>query len=288
MLAVLRSGGLEISAAPTISSTASSTQALQAITDGCDTIFAGGGDGTIHDILQAVVGTPAALGIIPFGTANALAHDLKIPFSAEAAARSALNSQPMKIAAGRISFQDFSGQTSSRYFTVAAGVGVDAHLFYKLNAVIKGHLGMLAYYMKATRLWLTHDMRTFRVRRDSSNTEATADEVSQLLAVRIAQFGGILRELAPEAALARNDLRLVLFKTSNRLLYLAYVLRGLLGRRWRVPGVELANAKQVVCEAIPSAKTDRRIYVEVDGELVGTLPATISIVPEAFTLLVPN
>ena len=51
----------------------------------------------------------------------------------------------------------------SRFFTVAAGIGADAHLFYKLNPLVKGHLGMAAYYAKATRLWLTHPMEKFAV-----------------------------------------------------------------------------------------------------------------------------
>ena len=78
---ILRNAGVEILAAPTRSSTEAGAQAREAISGGCDTIFACGGDGTIHDVLQGMVGTEAALGIIPLGTANALAHDLQIPLS---------------------------------------------------------------------------------------------------------------------------------------------------------------------------------------------------------------
>jgi diacylglycerol kinase (ATP) len=292
VLAVLRSAGLEVTSAATISAEGTTQQARRAIADGYDTIFAGGGDGTIHDILQALVGTPVALGIIPFGTANTLAHDLRIPLSAIPAARVALASLPRRIAAGQITFHDFYGQSRERYFTVTAGIGVDAHLFYKLNMLTKGRFGMLAYYLKATRLWLTHDMRIFKVGVSAladtdSAGQAQWEEVSQLLAVRIKQFGGVLRELAPGASLIRNDLRLVLFKTQNRFVYLAYILRGLLGQRWIVPGIELANAKSVACKASSFSEREPRIFVEADGELLGTLPAKISIIPDAFTLLVP-
>ena len=290
---VLRSAGLDVTSAATTSSAGTSDQARQAIAEGCDTIFACGGDGTIHDVLQAVVGTQVALGIIPLGTANTLAHDLRIPLSAVPATHAALASHPRRVAAGRITFQDLSGQSSFRYFTVTAGVGVDAHLFYKLNVLIKGRFGMLAYYLKATRLWLTHDMRTFKIGMsaaggDSANDQLRREEVSQLLAVRITQFGGVLRELAPGASLSRNDLRLVLFKTQNRLLYLVYILRGLFGRQWAVSGIELADAQKIVCYASPSPEKESRIFVEADGELLGTLPAEISIVPDAFTLLAPQ
>jgi diacylglycerol kinase (ATP) len=293
VLAILRAAGVEAIAEPTVSAAGTTEQARLAITEGCDTIFACGGDGTIHDVLQALVGTPVALGVIPLGTANALAHDLRIPLSAVPAARAALASQPRRLAAGRVVFQDFSGQNDSRYFTVTAGVGVDAHLFYKLNALTKGRFGMLAYYLKATHLWLTHDMRTFNVglRTTADAASSKADhfrwqQVSQLLAVRINQFGGILRELAPGASLEREALRLVSFKTRNRLIYLAYILRGLFGQRWAVPGIELTDANHVSCEGSATGPKGR-IFVEADGELLGTLPAEITIVPDAFTLLAP-
>jgi len=290
VLAILRSSGLEVAAESTESSAGTTEQAQKAVAEGCDTVFACGGDGTIHDILQALVGTQVALGIIPLGTANALAHDLRIPLSAKPAARAALTSRPRRFAVGRIVFQDFSGQSDSRYFTVTAGVGVDAHLFYKLNRVTKGKFGMLAYYMKATHLWLTHDMKLFKVGATASKTPPDNDtvqwqQVSQLLAVRINQFGGILRELAPGASLERKALRLVSFKTRNRLIYLAYILRGLFGQRWAVRGIELADAEHVICEAL--TEKGARIFVEADGELLGTLPAEITIIPDAFTLLVP-
>jgi len=292
VLATLRAAGVEAIAEATVSAKGTTEQARRAIAEGCDTIFACGGDGTIHDVLQALVGTAVVLGVIPLGTANALAHDLRIPLSAVPAAHTALASQTRRLAVGRVVFQDFSGQNDSRYFTVTAGVGVDAHLFYKLNAMTKGRFGMLAYYLKATHLWLTHDMRTFNVGVCSTADAATSktdqvqwQQVSQLLAVRINQFGGILRELAPGASLERTTLRLVSFKTRNRLIYLAYILRGLFGQRWTVRGIELADAQHAVCETL--AERGARIFVEADGELLGTLPVEITIIPDAFTLLMP-
>jgi diacylglycerol kinase family enzyme len=280
---------VEVEAAQTESAAGTVEQARRAIAEGCDTIVACGGDGTIHDVLQAIVGTQVALAVIPFGTANALAHDLRIPLSALPAARTVLASQPTRLAAGKVTFQNFSGQPSSRYFTVTVGVGADAHMFYKLNALTKGHFGMLAYYMQATQVWFTHDLRIFKAAMlDAGPDQTKWEEVSQLLAVRITQFGGVLRELAPGASLTHDTMRLVRFKTRSRLRYLGYILRGLFGQRWSVPGIELADAKHVLCKCSSSTGKEARIYVEADGELLGILPAEISIVPDAFTLLVPQ
>jgi diacylglycerol kinase (ATP) len=107
-----------------------------------------------------------------------------------------------------------------------------------------------------------------------------------VLAVRIRDFGNVLRELAPGADLRNNLLRLVMFHTRNRWLYLLYVLRGLLGIKFHVGGIELHSHDKVACR-LPAGE-ERTIYVEADGELIGTLPAEIRIVPDAVTLLVPR
>jgi YegS/Rv2252/BmrU family lipid kinase len=292
-LAVLRNAGIEASAAPTRGASDATDQTRQAITAGCDTVFACGGDGTIHDVLQGLVGTNVALAIIPLGTANSLAHDLRLPLSPADAALAALKANPRRIAVGRIEYQDFAGNRSARYFTVTVGIGVDAHLFYKLDPLAKRRFGMAAYCAKATLLWLTHKMEKFGVEiteEFAEKPQRRQAEVSQLLAVRIGNFGGVLRELAPGASLERDDLRLVLFHTRSRLAYLRYVLRGLFGTNWKVPGIELLHSTSAVCREVGSSGSESRprIFVEADGELLGTLPAEISVVCDAVTLLMPD
>ena len=284
---VLREAGMEMDVAPTRAPSDAAAQVRMAIREGFDTIVACGGDGTIHDVLQGLAGHPAALGIIPLGTANALAHDLGIPLNPVRAARVLLTAVPRRVAVGKIDYRDFNNLPTFRYFTVAAGVGVDAHLFYGLNRLLKDRAGMLAYYGKATHLWLTHRMRYFQAEFSINGGPVSREErLSEMLAVRIRQFGGVLRELAPGASLARNDLRLVLCRTGSRVLYLAYVFRGIIGLSRSVPGIALAYADEVSCQRIPGERPEN-IYVEADGEVLGRLPIKISMVPEALTLLVP-
>ena len=285
---VLTGAGVEVEVAPTRAASDAAAQVRMAIRDGFDTIIACGGDGTIHDVLQGMAGKQALLGIIPLGTANAMAHDLHLPLTPDGAARALLTAVPKRIAVGRIDYRDFADLPTFRYFTVAAGVGVDAHLFYKLNRLIKDRMGMLAYYSKAMHLWMTHRMRYFEAEfSGNGGTRLSEARLSEMLAVRINYFGGLLRELAPGASLGRQDLRLVLCRTGNRAMYLAYVFRGILGMSNGVPGIELAYADQVTCRAISGEKTER-IYVEADGELLGHLPITLSMVPDALTVLVPQ
>src|SRR5437870_12627407 len=169
---ILQAAGVDIEVAPTRAASDAAAQVRSAIRDGCDTIIACGGDGTIHDVLQGLAGKDAALGIIPLGTANAMAHDLRLPLTPQRAAHALLSATPKRIAVGRIDYRDFNNLPAFRFFTVAAGVGVDAHLFYNLNRLIKDRMGMLAYYSKATHLWLTHRMRYFEAE-FSSNGGAT-------------------------------------------------------------------------------------------------------------------
>jgi diacylglycerol kinase (ATP) len=291
-VAVLRAGGVEADLVATHSPDHAGNEARVAIDSGCDTIFACGGDGTIHNIVQVLANSAVALGILPLGTANALAHDIKLPLNVTAAAKASLHAAPRRIALGRVAYSDLQGKPGTRYFVVAAGIGVDAHLFYKLHTGTKQRMGMAAYYAKAWNLWFTYAMPRFVAEYVESGSAMTGRvEVTELLAVRIRNFGGVIQELAPGASLDRNDIRLVFCRTASRLAYLAYVTRSLLRLNWSVPGIDLAHSSSVTCQyRAPSASSQeqRKIYVEADGELLGSLPVEITVVPDALTLLIPN
>jgi diacylglycerol kinase (ATP) len=292
-LAILRAGAVEADLVPTDSPDHAGDEAGRAIDSGCDTIFACGGDGTIHNIVQVLANSPVALAILPMGTANALAHDIKLPRRVVAAARALLHASPRRIALGRVRFADLQGNPGTRLFVVAAGIGVDAHLFYKLHTGTKQRMGMAAYYAKCWHLWFTYPMPRFVAEYFETGSDVPGRaEVTELLAVRIGNFGGVVQELAPGASLDRDDMRLVFCRTASRLAYLAYVTRGLLRARWRVPGIDLAYSTGVSCRYGPpdkeSPQQHRNIYVEADGELLGTLPVEITVVPNALTLLMPT
>jgi diacylglycerol kinase (ATP) len=291
LIELLRGEGVDATLVLTDSREHAEENARRAVLAGCDTVFAAGGDGTIHNIIQVLANTNVGLAVLPMGTANALAHDLGLPMSVMAAGRASLKAKERRIALGRIQYQAFDGTSACRYFVIAAGVGVDAHLFYNLVPGTKRRLGMLAYYYRAWHLWFTYAMTRFRVEYSESGAENSKQaDLTELLGVRIRNFGGVLNELAPGASLDRDDLRLILCRTSSRLAYLAYVARAFLSRDWSIPGIDLAHAMKVICEyrtGTDSHQTPSRICVEADGELLGTLPAEITVVPNALTILTP-
>jgi diacylglycerol kinase (ATP) len=289
-LEILRGAGIEAELFPTDSREHAGDEARRAITAGCDTVFACGGDGTIHNIVQVLANSPVALAVLPMGTANALAHDLGLPLRVPAAAKAALRGRTRRVALGRVTCVGLQELPTTCYFIVAAGIGVDAHLFYKLHSGEKQRLGMAAYYAKAWQMWFSYPMTRFRVEYgESDSSTPKSAEVTELLAVRIRNFGGVVQELAPGASLARPDMRLILCRTGSRLAYLAYVTGSMLRQRWSIPGIDLAYSTKASCDysAATSAASElqRKIYLEADGELIGSLPAEITVVPDALTLL---
>jgi diacylglycerol kinase family enzyme len=299
-IGIIQSAGVHTELTVCRSSPEATDHARCAVAAGSDTVFACGGDGTIHDVIQGLVGTPVALAILPFGTANALAHDLAIPLRASAAAQAAVNGKVRRIPLGRIEYEDFNGKSAARYFTVAAGIGVDAHLFYKLTAELKKRSGMTAYYLKAWQLWATHRMRPFEVEYANGSGLRQSALLTELLAVRIRFFGNILRELVPGASLDCSDLRAVMCRTASRNAYLQYVAGALLGRQWNIDGIDLVSCSEIVCK-LPEKKDghshdghshkdghkEDRVYVEADGELLGRLPARMTMQHDALSLVVP-
>jgi diacylglycerol kinase (ATP) len=288
---VLRSSNLTVELEATAGPRCADRQARQYIDAGFDTVIACGGDGTIHDVLQGMARTAANLGVLPLGTANSLAADLGLARDPARAAQQLLTAIPQRLAIGQIEYQRAVGRRECRYFTVAAGVGVDAALFYKLNAQFKQRWGMAAYVSESLRQWVVQKFQPFRVEwLDSETQQKRSEKVTQLLAVRIADFGGVLRKLAPGADLTRNDLRLVLFKTASRARYLRFVTGRLVGQDWADPQIELVHATQVWCTHFENElpKGHSGIYAEADGELLGKLPAQMTVLPDAFNLLIPS
>ena len=286
-IGILQSAGVRTELTVCRSSQEATDNARCAVAAGSDTVFACGGDGTIHDLIQGLAGTKVALAILPFGTANALAHDLALPFHAPEAARAALSGQIRRIPLGRLEYQDLSGRPAVRYFTGAAGIGVDAHLFYKLNRDLKKQTGMAAYYLKAWHLWATHRMRRFEVEYANGSGAKQQTTLTELLAVRIRFFGNVLRELVPGASLDSPDLHTVMCRTASRTAYVQYVTGALLGRHWNVEGIDRVRCSEILCQVGKGAEAER-VYVEADGELLGRLPARMTMVPDALSLVVPT
>ena len=287
VLAVLQDAGIEAKAVATTAPGSAAAQVQESIERGYDAILACGGDGTVHEVLQTLAGGYTALGVVPLGTANALASDLGLPLSPVKAAKALLSATRVRVPAGRIFYRDSAGVECSRYFTVAAGIGADAHLMYRLDAKLKRRFGYALYAVEGLRVLVAHSFPQFEaVIVERANCEPRVETVTQLLAVRIRNFGGMLQNFAPGAALRNEKLRLVAFRTRNKFDYVRFLTAVLFRRQTFTRKIQLLDAISVVCRA--QEGSPECLSVEADGEYLGGLPVRIEIVPDALTLLVPS
>ena len=135
-----------------------------------------------------------------------------------------LDFTPHTISLGRIQTMG-----RSRFFTVAAGVGVHAELLYRANARAKQRGGYLAYYTQGVRLLFRHPFVPFPVEITTSEGEVIETTALELVAMRVRSFGGPLRHWRPGSSLLSPDLRLVLLRNASRAHILRYTLQALTG-----------------------------------------------------------
>lgn len=285
-LGVLRRAGIEADAFKTDAPGGAGVLAQEAMRRGCDTILACGGDGTVHEILQCLVDTPVALGVVPLGTANALAADLGLGPSPLKAVETLLTAEPAQIPVGQIFYRDREGREAARYFTVAAGVGADALCISMLDAGLKRRFGYALYMVEMFKVWATHSFPLFRADFAPSDGGAPRSlNASQILVVRIRDFGGLLRSLAPGASIHSRSLRILAFKTRSRMDYLRFVLASLFRRQTFSRQIELLDVLSMECTAPDGSGS--QVLVEADGELLGGLPVRIEVAAKTLTLLIP-
>jgi YegS/Rv2252/BmrU family lipid kinase len=264
--------------------TAGSIAALAAA-EGSEIVFACGGDGTVHEVLQGLVGTTAALGIVPIGTANALARNLKISRDPIQAVKQQANANPTRIAVGQVCYGSDSHTEQRRYFTVMAGAGPDGALVYSLLTGQKSAMGRIAYYAHAARLFLTRSFPPFRVtyRLRGSNTWQEERAVS-VMAARIDDLGGIFSRLTPGSSLHADTLRLFLIRPPAPVSLPSWFVFGQLGLHRASPWLKTLDVEEFHCEPLHQGNP---IHAQVDGEWIGTLPTSVSLVPAALSLLIP-
>ena len=247
--------------------------ARRAIESGCDLILAAGGDGTINEVVNGVVGSNVPLGILPAGTANVLANEIGVANRPDHAVKQLLDTTPVRIALGALDRPD----QARRYFILMAGVGLDARIVYELDLDLKGKLGKLAYWHGGFRQF-GRPVPRFHLSVNGSQYCA-----SFALITRVRNYGGDF-EIARRIRLTDNDFEIVVFQNHQWRDYLRFFGAVMTNRLHSTSGVSITRATRVEVN-VPE---DQRIYVQTDGEAVGVLPATISTVPDALTLLLPK
>ena len=245
----------------------------ECVRGGADLILVAGGDGTINEVANGVIGSSVPFGILPGGTANILAYEMGLAGTMEAVARQVAGWVPRRISAGLLTAD---GGASHRYFLMVAGVGLDAHIVSQVDPDLKRMQGKLSYWIAGLGE-LGRELEEFDARVGESSLPVTF-----ALASRIRNYGSTV-VITPEAGLQRDDFAMALFEGRNAFRYLTYLGGVITNKLEGMEGVTLLHARSA--EFRP--RGDEPVYVQVDGELAGALPAKIEIVPDSLTLLMP-
>lgn len=234
-----------------------------------------GGDGSLNEVVNGMAGSQVPLALLPAGTANVMAKELKLPWSVERAAAHIRTASLRRIALGAVEAQP--GGTR-RLFLSLAGAGPDGAIVNGVNRHLKAHTGAFAYWVEGFRQLACRSFPQFRVVAGEKSMQATL-----LIVGRTKHYGGPFK-ITTEADLYSDEFELMACTINSPAGYLGYLplaaARQLRGARH----THFVKSRSVSCEPVNST----RIYVQVDGEPAGCLPATFSIVPDSLTLTVPR
>jgi len=266
MIDALRPQGIAVMPRTTAGPADAARLTAEALAAGVDLVIVHGGDGTVNEAVQALVGTPTPLAVWPGGTSNVLARELELPGTLDLMARVIVTGAIRRVSVGR---------AGERYFLLMAGVGLDADTLRAVHPGLKRLTGEGAYWMAGLRQLTDWNPVPFVVETESGRHRATFAVVANA-----ASYGGGLR-FAPEASMDDDLLDLCLFDSTERHRFARYLAAAFSGSHLGLPGVTYLKARRAVAHG-----PDNRL-VHVDGELLGRLPVSFDCVPDALSLVVP-
>jgi diacylglycerol kinase family enzyme len=260
--------------APTTGPDTAGKLAAAAVADGAKMVVSFGGDGTANEVMNGMIGSTVPLGLLPGGTANVLCVELGLGTNPEKAARRLVSeSEQVRIAVGKM----IRPHEAPRHFLAMAGVGLDAIVVEDVQPFIKRVAGKVAYWVAG------FGMFGRRLPQFQFGLNGAATQRSFVLASRVRNYGGDL-EIAKSVSLLENCFETVAFTGKTSMRYVPYLAGVLAGKAGAVPGVTVAAATELHCTPC----NGDRVPVQLDGELVGFLPAEFRVVPDSLTLLVPR
>jgi YegS/Rv2252/BmrU family lipid kinase len=268
----LKNQGIEARLIPTEAPGTAGFQARQEVESGVDLILAAGGDGTINEVASGMLHSRVPMAILPGGTANVLAREMRLPINLDRVAQQISEFQPHPVSVGRVSSLD----VEPRAFLCMAGVGLDAEIVSRVNPNLKVRTGKFAYYVSGFSNFFD-PLQEFDVTVDSETYPASFALIS-----RVRNYGGDL-EIARTASLIRDDFEVVLFRGTDRVRFIPYLVGVAIRQVHRLQGVTILHGRSIEC-SMPDGET---VFTQVDGELIGHLPVSIDLLPGALTMLLP-
>ena len=229
-----------------------------------DLVVAAGGDGTVDAALNGLAATARPLAILPLGTVNLVARELRLPRRPDRLAEI--------IAAGPVR-SVWPARVEDRLFLTVASAGFDAEIVAAIRPALKRAVGRLAFAWAAVAALLRYRCREIALHSDSVEHRAAA-----VIAAKGRFYAGPF-VAARQASLAAPSLELILLHGKGRLAVLRYACGLLLGSLDRMSDVSVLRARTV--RLLGSGP------VQADGEIVAELPVTISLAERPIALVGP-
>ena len=244
----------------------------EGIRDGCDVILAGGGDGTVAKVASMLVGSDIPLGIIPLGTGNQLARQLGLPTNF-AQAFELIGEQPEIICLDAMKIKE-------RYFLLNASAGFSSVMIQETTRKEKRNLGIFAYPWNGIRLVFGIQPHKFMLDIDGKSHALRASEIfiSSSFLLRNQDF---LRDIQMRAD--DGEVEVFVFKARTLWDYVRLFFSLIKRNARRLEQLDYFPARQWI--EIRSAKP---VTFQADGEILGTTPVRIEIIPQAIRILVPS
>jgi diacylglycerol kinase (ATP) len=250
--------------------------AEESLGEGFDVLVSHGGDGTAMQVAAGIAGSGIALGLVPGGTGNVLAGNLRLPRTTARAARALLRARPEAIDLGIVERSD-----GAHYFAVGAGTGFDAQLMAGTGRQEKRRWKLGAYIGRA--VMNLHSVRSapHRITLDDAAHEVRA---AMLLVLNCGKLPPGFLNLRSSLVPDDGWLDVVALDADGALQSVQAVLEMLFRRNGssKLKRVWWGRGRSVRVEVTDGPPRT----VQLDGEVTGTTPFEAKLLPGALVVLV--
>jgi YegS/Rv2252/BmrU family lipid kinase len=248
--------------------------ASAAVSNGARAVVAGGGDGTVGAVASALVGTGKALGVLPLGTLNHFAKDLRIPLEVKEAARN--------VCEGRAVLVDV-GEVNGRIFINNSGLGLYPHIVrHREKLQEREALGKWSAFVRAA-LAVLRRYPFLNVRLNADGKEIIRRTPFVFVGNNEYEVEGT--QIGARARLDEGRLSLYVAHHTGRLGLIRLALRALFGRLRQSKDFDALSVEEIWVET----RKPKRLYVATDGEVnVMTTPLHYRVLPGALRVIVPE
>lgn len=233
-------------------------------------IIAAGGDGTINEVLNGMVMSETPLAILPLGTTNVLAKELSLPDTVDGAMERAISGSIRQISLGKM--EALSGQLPvARHFCLMAGIGFDAKAVCDVNSTLKKVSGEGAYILSGIGNLINYYPTELIFSVDGKQHTGYAAIIG-----KASRYGGDFK-ITPDADIFDPHFYICIFKGRKRTDLLRYATSVIRGRHLNLKDVVYLRALQISIAG--------NAHIQIDGDYLGTTPATVSIVKDALRIV---